>query len=346
MSHPPLLPWAGLALVAWLPASGQSVVSTHSGLVYYFAGSVSIDGQQLEQKFARFPEIGDGHELRTVSGRAEVILTPGVVLRVDERSAIRMLSTKLSDTRVELLDGSAILEADEAAPSTSVTLFYKNWKLRIPEKGVCRIDARAEQVRVYKGEADVSTKDEGEGVSVAEGQSLPLAAVLVPEKSTDTGSDSFKNWAMDRSSMVSSDNATAQGIVDDASLINDPNAALGGLSYFPITGIPSMGMTSAYGTGFWTPFESGVDPMYLSPYLNGFPYLSGFPYSGWPVGVRIPSVQPRQIYTAPHSAFGSRSGTITPYTPYTPPRAPYTPSSRIPHSTMPRGGATHSAGHR
>ena len=42
------------------------------------------------------------------------------VFCVDENSAIRLLSDKLSDTRVELLRGSAILEADDTEEDTAV----------------------------------------------------------------------------------------------------------------------------------------------------------------------------------------------------------------------------------
>src|SRR5215472_3504504 len=90
-----------LALVPALPVLGQAVISTHSGVVYFFEGSVFVGDQRLEQKFGRFPEVGEGRELRTEHGRAEVLLTPGVFLRVGENSAIRMLSSKISDTRVE-----------------------------------------------------------------------------------------------------------------------------------------------------------------------------------------------------------------------------------------------------
>jgi len=39
----------------WFPASGQSVVSTHSGVVYFFVGSAFLADEPLEQKFGRFP---------------------------------------------------------------------------------------------------------------------------------------------------------------------------------------------------------------------------------------------------------------------------------------------------
>src|SRR6516164_7360452 len=96
-----LLQVSSLASAAWVPALAQSAISTHSGLVYFFDGAVYISNQRLEQKFGRFPDIGEGLELRTEHGRAEVLLTPGVFLRVGENSSIRLLSNKLSDTRVE-----------------------------------------------------------------------------------------------------------------------------------------------------------------------------------------------------------------------------------------------------
>src|SRR6516164_5495593 len=112
----------GLILSAWAPALAQSVISTHSGVVYFFDGAVYVGDQRLEQRFGRFPDIGEGRELRTEQGRAEVLLTPGVILRIGDNSVIRMVSSKFSDTRVELLVGSAILEANEPAPDTAVLL--------------------------------------------------------------------------------------------------------------------------------------------------------------------------------------------------------------------------------
>src|SRR5271154_5033787 len=93
-----------LSVLACLsPTSAQPVVAAHSGVVNFFEGSVSIDGQMLEQKFGRFNEMKPGSELQTGLGRAEILLTPGVLLRVDENSSIRMVSNKLADTKLEFI---------------------------------------------------------------------------------------------------------------------------------------------------------------------------------------------------------------------------------------------------
>lgn len=92
-----------LAVIALaVPAIGQSVISTHSGVIYYFDGSVYLDNQLLEPHLGKFPSIPQGGQLRTAEGHAEVLLTPGVFLRMGEKSAIRMIANDLSNTKVEL----------------------------------------------------------------------------------------------------------------------------------------------------------------------------------------------------------------------------------------------------
>src|SRR5579883_695875 len=136
-----LLPIFSLSFLPWTSALAQSVVPTHSGLVYFFEGSVYMGDQRLEQKFGRFPDIGEGGELRTESGRAEVLLTPGVFVRLGDNSSIRLISSKLSDTQVELLRGSAILEATDEAAGGDVMVLHKTWRIRLPHEGVYRVDS-------------------------------------------------------------------------------------------------------------------------------------------------------------------------------------------------------------
>lgn len=307
-------------------ASGQSVVSTHSGVIYFFVGSAFLGDERLEQKFGRFPEIGEGRELRTTLGRAEVLLTPGVFLRLDENSSIRLLSSRFSDTQVELLGGSAILEVTETAPDTAVKLIYKNWHMRVPQKGLCRIDTEPAQVRAYKGEVEVAADGKTETVAVREGQVLPLATVLVAEPATTFGNDDFKYWAMIRNQAISADNTIAAGIVDDPSQTDSSGFASGGFSYFPLTGIPSLDIGNPYGLSFWSPYQSTLSSIYLPSYLYRPLYL------GWPSG--------RGLYPG-RLLFPSPIGTHPPRT--APPRIPVpSPHPVAPHSPYP---AVHAGAH-
>src|ERR1700691_1875481 len=100
---------SAFTLLVGLPALAQSVISAHSGLIHFADGSVFLDDQRVEQKTGKFDQMKNGSELRTEEGRAEVLLTPGTFLRVGANSAVRMISNDLDNTRVELLNGSAVL---------------------------------------------------------------------------------------------------------------------------------------------------------------------------------------------------------------------------------------------
>ena len=338
-----LLPLLGFA-AACIPASAQSVVSTHSGLVYFFDGSVYLGNQKLEQKFGRFPDVGDGGELRTEHGRAEVLLTPGSFLRIGDSSAIRLVSGKFSDTRVELLSGSAILESGEPAANTGVTVVFQQWQVTLPHEGVYRIDSNPARLTVYKGEAEVSA-GKSDPVKVDRDQTMPLTSILVPENSPLTQGDDFQNWAMSHSHAISSDNATAADIIDDPTAIENSEDAVGALSYFPLTGIPGVAITNPYGLSFWSPFQSTLTSMYFPIHSYGALYPLGWPAtslhslwrplgigsSGLPIGiglhpgVGITPLRPPTTYSPPHSMPR-----------YSPPHAP------APHP----GVAPHAVGHR
>src|SRR5687767_14648092 len=103
----------GLAVVLAASAIAQNVISARSGMIHYTEGTVTLAGKPVTTTIAEFPEIKVGEELRTELGRAEVLLSPGVFLRVAENSAVRMVNNRLEDTKVELIAGSALLEVGE-----------------------------------------------------------------------------------------------------------------------------------------------------------------------------------------------------------------------------------------
>lgn len=293
------LPMLALFCAASCTASAQSVRSTRSGLIYFFDGYVFLGDEQLQQKFGRFPEIGEGHVLRTELGRAEVLLTPGVVLRIDENSAVRMLSDSLTDTRIELLRGSAILEASHEAVNSPVKLIYKTWQVRLPQDSAVRVDSAPANVRVYSGTAEVSAEGDANTLTAQRGEILPFASVLVAEQAATPAADAFNVWAMNRSSVVSEDNTIGAGITDDPDQIDTSGAAVGSFSYFPQTGIPSLGITYPYGLSFWNSY-----PSWVNPYLSVYPY--GLMYQRLPAGTYL---YPRSIYPRP-TTFSPYGGVI------------------------------------
>jgi len=262
-----------------LPVQAQSVISTHSGIVYFFEGSVYLGDQVLQPHPGKFSRVPPGAELRTADGRAEVLLTPGVFVRIGARSAIRMVANELSDTRVELLAGSALVDSAEPNSGTSVTLIYKNWSVRFLEQGVYRIDTDPPRLSILQGKAEVSAGTD-KGVTVGRGMNLPFASVLVPQPSTDWPRDALSAWAEGRQQSISADDAIAANIQDPASL-NASDSSLDSFTYFPMLGLSSLRMllSSTY---------SSVDlsqPGFSSIYLPGYtfmPFLVGLRVGGLP----------------------------------------------------------------
>jgi len=175
-----------------------------------------------------------------------------------------MKANDLADTQVELLNGSAILESTESNPDTSVTLIYTAWKTRFPTKGLYRIDSDPPRLWVYRGKAQAFA-EAGAPVAVDEGMSLPLAAVLVPDRSDAPPADALTEWANGRSQSISADNAiTAQIDEDPASRAS----GLDNFAYFPFLGVSSLSLLSS------SPYSSVIpaQPGFSSIYLPGYTY--------------------------------------------------------------------------
>lgn len=274
-----------LAVVAFLalPADGQSVISTHSGTVHFFEGAVYLGDQPLESHPGRFSSVPQGGELRTAAGRAEVLLTPGVFVRIGEQSKIRMVANKLSDTRVELLAGSAVVDSAEPSSGTSVTLLYKNWSVRFPEQGIYRIDSDPPRLWVFQGKAEVSAGNH-EALKVEHGMYVPFAPVLVPERTIDQPRDSLSIWAEGRQQSISADNAIAANIQDPAS-ISTVNPGFDTFTYFPMLGLPSVGpnLSSTYGAySSLATYQPGFNSIYLPGYTY-LPFFVGLRQGGFPI---------------------------------------------------------------
>ena len=306
---------AAVAGVA-LSANAQSVISTHSGVIYFSEGAVYVGDQPLERYPGKFPNVPQGAELRTADGRAEVLLTPGVFLRMGERSAIRMVANDLADTQVELQAGSAIVDSGEPNSGTSVTLIYKAWRVQIVQKGSYRIDSDPPRLRVRQGEAKVFAGPAAQPISVESGMSLPFASVLVPERSIGEAGDALSDWSSGRSESISADDTiTAQLDEDPAS----GTPGMDGLTYFPFLGASSLGLDSSSMYSSYTPYQPGFNSVYLPgytylPLLLGFggrrlqtygPGRIGFstgggiaPFPRAPI-VRTPVARPAPIHVAP-----------------------------------------------
>jgi hypothetical protein len=269
-----------LAMLAWgaFPAAGQPVVSAKSGLVSYAEGKVMMGDQAVEPTATSFPEVKENALLRTEEGRAEVLLTMGVILRMGERASFKMLTNRLIDTRMELLSGSQIVEADEIQKDNNLTLLAKESTVLINKRGLYRFDLDQNRIKVFDGLATVEKN--GQNILVGAGKMLALDATSNSvEKFDKENTDALDRWSKRRGELLAMANPSSAKQVHDygcsgASFANPVSAAnpcynpCGGWRWNPwyglVTYIPcSAGIYSPYGYRYYSPYN--VMRVYYTP---------------------------------------------------------------------------------
>jgi hypothetical protein len=248
--------------------SAQDVISAKSGLVHYFEGVVTLDGKNVERKSsADFPSMKEGSELRTGLGRAEVLLSPGVFLRISEQSGVRLDKSDLLDTRLALTGGSVLLEVSEAAKNQALTVTVGETKLDLSKRGLFRIDFSPASVRVLDGSAIIVAG--GQTITVKEGRQAELTGAFAQAKFDKEETDAFYRWAQRRSGYIASANLAAAKRAYD------------------------RGSSMGFSNWMWNPYFG----MFTFVPMNGM-YRSPFGYRYYSPGA-VANVYYRPVYTAP-----------------------------------------------
>ena len=303
--------------------SAQNVAPAHSGTVHYFDGDVTVDGVKLVPQVARFTEMKEGNVLQTGLGRAEILLTPGVVLRVGENSSVKMLDNRLMSTRLDFLSGVAMVESvdgDSSVKDPAVTILYKDFQAQPLKFGLFEMTSQPSRVRVFKGAARVSGNDTT--VTVKEGNLIDLTTTMATAKFEAKEGDDLYLWSRDRSAYLSAGNMSSARTLASSGYGN----SFGTTSF----GAPYGGLGNGYAyTGWdpsmWSGFSGG---WYFNPYLNMYSFLpfSGTMYSPFGYGfynpVTIGYVNMPGWYW--QGAGGSRTGA----------------TAGVPLSTLPTSGST------
>ncbi len=104
-----------LAATPSAPAWGTSTSEETAmpGTLNYVEAQVSMGTQALDPKSIGSAELHVGGRLTTEKGKAEILLTPGVFLRVGGNTSVKMISPSLTDTEVGLSKGQAMVEVAE-----------------------------------------------------------------------------------------------------------------------------------------------------------------------------------------------------------------------------------------
>jgi hypothetical protein len=262
-------------------AHAQYVISAHSGVVQYVEGSAYLNDDRVEPKAGQFPDIKQNQVFRTEEGKAEILLTPGVFLRLAENSSIRMVSNQLADTRVEVRGGSAMVECNDLQKDNAIMLLFKGSSVILTKRGLYRVDVTPGLFKVYDGEAIV--KDDSGQLTLHKGKQTVVNGALMAERFDPKADDDLYRWSDRRSGYL------AKANISSANSLNSSSAGQGyGGSGYVGSGYgwnawqfnPTFGMYtfvpydgflfSPFGYGFWSP-----STVWQAPNYNGARYFGG-----------------------------------------------------------------------
>jgi hypothetical protein len=288
--------FAGLTLGAGVMLA-QSVISAQSGMIHYLEGRVLLEERAVEHQFGEFLQVKKNQELRTEQGRAEVLLTPGVFLRLAENSAFRMVDNSLADTRVEFLTGSALLEVAELLKDNAVTVVFRDAQVHLKKAGLYRFQSEPAQVRVYGGEAEAVMA--GQTFELKKGRLLQLDGELAVEKFNPEVGDTFARWSRRRGEYISMANISAAKSIYDSGMSWSSSAWRWNPYFGMFTFIPMRGAyLSPYGYRFWSPRE--VYRIYAPPAFRASDF-GGFGHPGYRTIPRTMSGYSGTVAAAPPS---------------------------------------------
>jgi hypothetical protein len=252
------IPLLGLGLAiapAFAVEPGAPNQPVQPGTVNYVEGNVSLDGQAVTSQQAGNVTMQAGDELSTGQGKAEVLLTPGVFLRVDDNSTVKLISPDLANTQVQIEKGRAGVEVDDIQKENNLQIIDADVTTRLLKVGYYQFDADQPQVAVFKGKAEVELAN-GKTKEVKQNHQAVLQAGLTSLKSSgiadNQSQDDLYNWSRLRSHYLAEANNEMAG------------------EY----------MGEAYAPGwYWNPYGWGG-----YTFIGGGPFLSPFGWGFYPLG--------------------------------------------------------------
>lgn len=258
------------ATVGTQPAGSPAVPGAAiPGTINYIEGQVLLDGRALYRSQTGYVPLEPNQTLSTQNGKAEILLSPGVFLRLGNNSQIRMVSPQIAEPQVELVRGEAIVEVDWMPKDEQIGVLEHGAQSLILKRGLYRFNADTAEAAVIDGKMQVT--ENGQTKDVDKGKKVSLTAAKLKAVGFDTkAEDDLYRWSNVRA-----------GYLAEANMVTAQNYYAGG-----------YGPYGPYWNAGW----------YWDPY---FDFWSWMPYDGYffsPFG--YPFFSPGYVAYAPYLGFG------------------------------------------
>jgi hypothetical protein len=260
---------SALALPAW--GQVQNSRRAQPGTINYVEGHATIGPQELSASSEGNVDLQNGQTLATQDGKVEVLLTPGVFLRVAPNSAVKMVSADLANTEVAVTAGRAMVEVADISKDNNIRVDVNESSTRLLDKGLYDFDAALNDVRVFKGKAQLVDMDQRVKISGSHKVTLNASGKLKSvDFDTRQNEDDFFRWCALRSGYLSEASAEeAREYIGTGPGWYGPGWYGTGWYWDPwfdsYTFVPADGIFySPFGWGFYSPIF-----IYHSPFFYG-----------------------------------------------------------------------------
>ncbi|MGH9717828.1 MAG: FecR domain-containing protein [Candidatus Acidiferrales bacterium] len=239
------------------------------GTINYIEGEASIGSEALNSKSVGQVELKPGQSIDTKDGRAEVLLTPGVFLRLGHDSSAKMVSSSLINTKMSVTSGEATVEVDELHQQNNLMIGQGDSTSYLVHTGFYNFDPQQGLMRVVKGQAVVLRNDRH--IRVNGGHQVNLAAEsgqLKKEKFNESAykkDNSLYRWSKLRSQYLAEANVNSAPYLYNGGFYGPGGWWGSGWYWNPwfssYTFIPGSGVIySPFGWGFYSPWDVGLAP--------------------------------------------------------------------------------------
>ena len=240
------------------------------GTLNYLEGQATLGSQSLTSDSIGRVQVDPGQTLTTENGKAEILLTPGVFVRLGESSSLTMISATSTTAHVAVEDGEAFVEVDEVHTYNDLRIAQDGVSIALLKMGLYNFNANLHLFRVLDGEGVV---DGGEKkIKVKSGEQVELPARPLHAKKFDrkeVEAEDLCRWTSLRSAYL------AEANVDYA-----PKYMYGGFGWFgdgwywdpwfdAYTFLPGDGtFYSSFGWGFYSPWCVFGAPFFFSNHFQ------------------------------------------------------------------------------
>ena len=259
-----------------LSSFGQTyTVSAKPGALNFIQGEVTINGDPVWKANLKSTFLNAGDVLAVDNGKVEVLLNPGVFLRVGAHSEVRMIKPSLIETQVEVVSGESMIEVDDLVPGSTIAVMDHGSSTTLTKAGLFRFTETS--VASLDGKADLAFGTRK--LTVTKGKEVSINDSLHASKLDLNQPDDLYAWSNTRALTNAAATYAGSTSVSNAggygfSTYNSPGWywASGFNSYMWLPG--NGAFYSPFGWGFYGPGAVAYAPVSAVPY--GYGYGNGY----------------------------------------------------------------------